>query len=153
MLLSEHFPRVRPLSILATDLCQDVLTVAAAGSFSQLEVNRGLPAPLLVRYFQRQGLRWEVVDAVRTMITFRQLNLARQLPALPDMDIVLLRNVLIYFDDATKAEVLARVAGVMRPGGYLILGSAETSRGVDNRFERVKTDRTVCYRLRGKAES
>ena len=65
----------------------------------------------------------------------------------PPADVVFLRNVLIYFDEATKAEVLARVAGAMRPGGYLILGSAETIRTVDKRYERVQTDRTVCYRL------
>ena len=82
------------------------------------------------------------------MVTFRQINLARPLPRLPAMDVVLLRNVLIYFDEVSKVEVLTRVAGVMRPGGYLILGSAETLRNLDDRYERVQTDRTVCYRLR-----
>jgi chemotaxis protein methyltransferase CheR len=152
MLLLEHFPRVSPASILATDLGHDVLERARSGSFSQLEVNRGLPAALLVRYFRRHGLRWEVAEPVRSLLTFRQVNLARPLKGLPLMDVVLLRNVLIYFDDTTKAEVLARVAGVTRPGGYLILGSAETQRGMDTSYERVTTDRTVCYRLRGRAE-
>jgi chemotaxis protein methyltransferase CheR len=151
IVLREHFPGT-PASILATDLGEDVLAAARAGSFSQLEVNRGLPAALLVRYFRRQGLRWEVTDAVRALVTFRRLNLARPLPALAAMDVVFLRNVLIYFDDTTRAEVLARVAGAMRPGGYLVLGSAENARGMDAGFERVKTDRTVCYRLLGRAE-
>jgi chemotaxis protein methyltransferase CheR len=153
MLLREHFPRISPVSILATDLCHDVLRLAESGSFSQLEVNRGLPAALLVRYFRRQGLRWEVTEPVRAMVSFRQLNLTRPLPALPLMDVVFLRNVLIYFDEATKAEVLSRVAGVMRPGGHLILGSAETLRHLDERYERVQSDRTVCYRLRERADA
>jgi len=153
MLLREHFPGVSPVSILASDLGSDVLAAAEAASFSQLEVNRGLPAALLVRYFRREGLRWEVAGPVRAMVAFRKINLARPLPALPAMDVVLLRNVLIYFDEATKVEVLTRVAGAMRPGGYLILGSAETLRSLDDRYERVKTDRTVCYRLRERADA
>jgi chemotaxis protein methyltransferase CheR len=153
MLLREHFPRISPATILATDLCRDVLDVAEAGSFSQLEVNRGLPATLLVRYFRREGLRWEVTPPVRAMVTFRQINLTRPLPVLPTMDVVFLRNVLIYFDEATKADVLTRVAGVLRPGGYLILGSAETLRHLDGRYERVQSDRTVCYRLRERADA
>ena len=153
MLLREHFPRINPVSILASDVGRDVLAAAEAASFSQLEVNRGLPAALLVRYFRRQGLRWEVTEPVRAMVTFRQINLARPLPAMPAMDVVFLRNVLIYFDEPTKAEVLTRVAGAMRPGGYLILGSAETLRHLDDRYERVQTDRTVCYRLRERADT
>jgi chemotaxis protein methyltransferase CheR len=153
MLLREHFPRIAPVSILASDLGRDVLAAAEAASFSQLEVNRGLPAALLVRYFRRHGLRWELTEPVRAMVTFRQINLARPLPALPAMDVVFLRNVLIYFDEATKVEALTRVAGAMRPGGYLILGSAETLRHLDDRYERVQTDRTVCYRLRERADA
>jgi chemotaxis protein methyltransferase CheR len=153
MLLREHFRLVSPVSILASDLGRDVLALAEAASFSQLEVNRGLPAALLVRYFRRHGLRWEVAGPVRAMVSFRQINLARPLPTLPAMDVVFLRNVLIYFDETTRAEVLARIAGAMRPGGYLILGSAETLRNLDDRYERVKTDKTVCYRLRERADA
>ena len=81
------------------------------------------------------------------MVTFRQLNLARPFDGVPPMDIVFLRNVLIYFDVATKAEVLRRVAQVLRPGGYLFLGGSETTYGIDDSFERVHAGKTVCYRL------
>lgn len=147
ILLQEHFPNAADVSILATDLSREVLRKAASGRFSQLEVNRGLPARLLVRYFSRQGLEWEVAERVRRMVTFRQLNLARPLPALPRMDLVLLRNVLIYFDPPTKAAVLRHVAHVVRPGGYLFLGSAETTYGLDPQWERVELGRSVFYRL------
>lgn len=120
---------------------------AATGRFSQLEVNRGLPARLLVKYFDRHGLDWEVKERVRRMVTVRQLNLARPMPPLPPMDIVMLRNVLIYFDAPAKAAVLRQVARVLRPGGYLFLGSAETTYGLDPQYERVNIGRTVCYRL------
>lgn len=147
MLLREHFPNAPDAEILATDLSQEVLMRAATGRFSQLEVNRGLPARLLVKYFDRHGLDWEVKERVRRMVTVRQLNLARPMPPLPPMDIVMLRNVLIYFDAPAKAAVLRQVARVLRPGGYLFLGSAETTYGLDPQYERVNIGRTVCYRL------
>jgi chemotaxis protein methyltransferase CheR len=147
MLLREHFPNVPDASILATDLSRDVLAKAASGRFTQAEVNRGLPARLLVKHFDRDGLEWQVKERVRRMVEFRQLNLARPLPPLPTMDVVLLRNVLIYFDAATKASVLRQMARVLHPGGYLFLGSAETTYGLDAQWERVAVGRCVLYRL------
>jgi len=150
ILLREHFPNAPEAAILASDLSTEVLHRATKASFSQLEVNRGLPARLLVKYFDRHGLEWQVTERVRRMVTFRKLNLARTLPALPAMDIVLLRNVLIYFDSATKAGVLRQVARVLRPGGYLFLGSAETTYGLDSQWERVEIGRSIFYRLAAK---
>lgn len=148
MVLCEDFAGLASASIMATDLCRDVLTTARSASFNQLEMDRGLPAALRIKYFEQQGVRWRLRDEVRDLVTFRRLNLARPLPALPHMDVVFLRNVLIYFDDDTKAAVLQRVAAVMRPGGYLFLGNTETPSCITERFERVRADRTVCYRLR-----
>lgn len=147
MLTREHFARVPDVTILGTDLSAAVLARARAGRFSQMEMNRGLPARLLVKYFQRNGMEWELVPAVRAMVTFRQLNLARPIEGVPPMDVVFLRNVLIYFDAATKAAVLGRVAQVLRPGGFLFLGGSETTYGIDDSFERVQAGRSVCYRL------
>lgn len=150
ILLLEHFARASDAAILGSDLSREVLERARRGRYTQLEVNRGLPARLLVKYFVRHGLEWQLHERVRRMVTFRQLNLARPLTGVPTMDIVLLRNVLIYFDTATKAAVLREVARVLRPGGYLVLGSAETTYGLDPQWEREEIGRTVVYRRAAK---
>lgn len=141
-------------SILATDLSEEILARARAGRYSQLEVNRGLPAPLLVRHFDRQGTDWAVKDHLRRMVTFRQLNLAEPLPTLPQFDLVFLRNVLIYFDAGVKRHVLAQVRRVLAPDGYLVLGGAETTINIDDAFLRVPIGSSVAYRRKdGKANS
>jgi chemotaxis protein methyltransferase CheR len=148
LLVAEHFPSVPSVTILGTDLSRDVLERAAAGRFTQLEVNRGLPAALLVRHFERHGREWQVKPSIRRMVTFRQLNLTRSLPPLPPMDVVFLRNVLIYFDLPTRAQVLRAVAGVLRPEGYLFLGGAETTHNIHDGYEVVRCGRTVVFRLK-----
>ena len=82
------------------------------------------------------------------MVKFRQLNLARPLHGIPPMDVIFLRNVLIYFDVATKRAGAPEMARVLRAGGYLFLGGSETTYGIDDRFERVSLGRTTCYRCR-----
>ncbi|RKS80190.1 chemotaxis protein methyltransferase CheR [Motilibacter peucedani] len=125
------------LDIFATDISEEMLTRARAGRYSQLEVNRGLPAPLLVKHFSRRGTEWEAAPELRSSIRFQRMNLAAPFPPMQPFDIVLLRNVLIYFDTATKRSILSRVAGVMRPESHLLLGGAETTLGVDERWDRV----------------
>ncbi len=149
MLIREHFPELRGwrVKFTATDLSAAVLAKARSGKFTQLEVNRGLPAPLLVKYFTKVGTDWQVNDDVRGMIDFRELNLIEPWPPLDRPDIVLMRNVLIYFDVPTKREILKRVRGIMSPLGYLMLGSAETTMAIDDQFERVQFARGVTYRL------
>lgn len=147
MLMREHFAQLPDPAILATDLSRPAMAKAAAGRYTTIEVNRGLPARLLVRYFTRDGLEWKIADDLRAMVDFQHLNLATTWPALPQMDVVLLRNVLIYFDASAKAAILERVTHVLAPGGFLILGGAETTHGVDHRFEAVSFDRVMCYRL------
>lgn len=146
MLLASSFPHLTRTSVLATDLSEDVLRRAAAGRYSQLEVNRGLPVTMLVEWFTRSGTDWQLSEKIRRMVTFRQLNLIRPLPTLGPFDIVLLRNVLIYFERAQKQAVLREVARTLRPGGYLLLGGAETTYGLVDDYERVAVGRTVCYR-------
>jgi len=147
LLVREHFPAVADVSILATDISRQVLARAQAAEFSQLEVNRGLPAALLVKHFDRHGLMWRLHDDVRRMVTFRQVNLARALPEIPPMDVVLLRNVIIYFAPEAKKALLERVAGVLSKGGYLFLGGAETTYGLTDRYEQIQIGRSICYRL------
>lgn len=148
MLALEHFPAdARRISIIGTDLAPRVLEQARAGRYGQLEVNRGLPAPLLVRWFDRDGRDWVLKDQVRRMVRFEQHNLVRDAPP-AGCDIVLLRNVLIYFDTGTRAEVLRRVRDAIAPDGALILGAAETMFGLSDDFERAWSGPAMFHRAR-----
>lgn len=135
------------LKVLGTDLNNVVLARARTGRYSQLEVNRGLPAPMLVKHFVRNGADWEVTPTLKQAVTFAQHNLLDSPPVGGPFDVVFLRNVLIYFDLATKREVLRRVRQVLRPGGYLMLGAAETTIGIDEEWDRVTHGRGSVYRL------
>jgi chemotaxis protein methyltransferase CheR len=150
MLLREYFAELSSweLRIIATDLSPDVLAQAQEGRYSQLEINRGLPASFLIKYFTRQGTQWRLKDEILRMVELRQLNLIESWPALPMMDLVLMRNVLIYFDLDTKKMILSRVRKLLQPDGYLFLGAAETTLNIDDHFERAELERSGCYRLR-----
>lgn len=134
--------------ILATDLATSMLERTRTGIYSQLEVNRGLPVQRLLRHFEREGHQWRAKENLRSMIRTQVINLDAAWPAMPTMDVVLLRNVLIYFDVPTKKRILARVRDVLRPDGYLFLGGAETTLGLDDSYERVQVGRAPAYRLR-----
>ena len=129
MMIREHFPLIGgwAIRILGTDISPSMLEQAQVGRYGQLEVNRGLPAPLLIKYFHRAGADWQLDDSIRRMVRFELHNLAAPWPAMPLMDIVMMRNVLIYFDIPTRAQLLAKVRRLLRPEGYLLLGSAETT--------------------------
>jgi len=136
------------VDILATDINEEILERAQRAKYSQLEVNRGLPVTMLVRHFERAETDWRVVAPVRNMVRFKQLNISESFD-LPQMDVVFLRNVLIYFDSATKSQVLQRVRRILRPDGYLFLGGAETTLGLDDGFDRVSAGSCTVYRHRG----
>ena len=150
MTIAENFPELLTwkLHYLATDLCKEALARCKTGRFNQLEVNRGLPASLLVKYFTRQGAEWEFREDLRKRVDFREMNLIKDWHRMPPLDIVFMRNVLIYFDVATKKAILAKVREVLRPGGYLLLGGAETTFNIDDAFERVVFEKTTCYRVK-----
>src|SRR5690606_30410992 len=116
-----------------------------------IEVNRGLPARLMVKYFRQQGVEWQLDDAIRAMVDFRELNLAEPWPAMGQFDVVFLRNVLIYFDRDTKKSILARVRSVLKPDGSLFLGAAETTMNLDDAYERVQLGKSGCYRVKQSA--
>lgn len=136
------------VDIVATDLSEEVLAKARKGEYSQLEVNRGLPVTTLVKHFQRSGINWRINPDLAAMVQFRQLNLMRPFGPVGRFDVVFLRNVLIYFDLATKRDILRRVRQVMAPDGYLFLGAAEMTMGVDDAWERVPAGRSSVYRIR-----
>jgi chemotaxis protein methyltransferase CheR len=150
MLLREHFP-LGPdwtVRLLASDFSQQTLARARQGRYTQMEVNRGLPAPLLVKYFGRVGMDWQIAEELRRMVEFLPLNLIGPWPTLPAMNVVFLRNVLIYTDDETKRIILGKVARLLKPGGYLVLGGAETTLNLVDFFDRVEFGKAVYYRVR-----
>jgi chemotaxis protein methyltransferase CheR len=148
MSLRENFPQLADgwkISILATDLAPAVLAQARAGRYSQFEVNRGLPASYLVKYFTQHGDFWHVNDDIKQMIDFRPMNLAQPWPVLPPFDLVFLRNVMIYFDVETKKSILKKVRACLLPHGYLFLGTAETTTNLDPAFQPVTFGKAVVY--------
>lgn len=148
MLLREHFPQLAGwrVRLIASDLSSAILKKAQQGIFNQTEVNRGLPMQLLLKYFIKQGLNWQIKDEVRKGIEFQEVNLIERWPTLPSMDIVFLRNVLIYFDPATKTNVLSKVRAQMKTDGYLFLGGAETTMNLEVALSRESVGKATCYR-------
>jgi chemotaxis protein methyltransferase CheR len=136
------------VELVATDLSEEMLERSRKGEYSQLEINRGLPATTLVRHFERSGLSWRINRSIRERVEFRSLNLTRPFPPMGRFDVIFLRNVLIYFDLPTKRDVLKRVRQVMAPDGHLFLGAAEMTMGVDDAWERVPAGRSSVYRIR-----
>lgn len=150
MLLAEHFPQLATWQVThtATDLNLDVLERARQGKFSQIEMNRGLPVAYLVKYFEKQGIEWQLKPVIREKVKFEQLNLIRPWPpTMGPFDVVMLRNVMIYFDVEAKKQILGKIRRLLRPDGYLFLGAAETTMGLDEGFARVQFDRAGCYRM------
>ncbi len=133
------------IKILGTDLSGHILDRARAARFLQNEVNRGLPAPYLVKYFSRVGLEWQLRDDVRRLVEFRPIDLRQSMRALGPFDIVFCRNVLIYFDVETKKSILKELRGTLYRGGYLLLGGSETTLNLDNGFQPKAFGRPVLY--------
>ena len=150
MTLCESIPRLSEwkLTFIATDISAEMIARSRAGKYNQIEINRGLPAPLMVKYFEKQGLEWQIKEPLRKMIDFKEMNLTTAWPLFPQMDIVFLRNVLIYFDTDTKRAILGRMRQVLKPDGYLFLGCAESTLSLDDSYERTQIDKSGCYRLR-----
>jgi chemotaxis protein methyltransferase CheR len=149
MLLLEDFPQLASwrVTIHATDLSEEVLARARKGRYTQLEVNRGLPITYLVKHFDKQGLEWELKPRVKERVNFDKLNLVKPWPGvMGPFDLVMLRNVMIYFDVPTKAQILDRMHRVLRSDGYLFLGSAETTMGIHDGYERQPWGKTGFYR-------
>jgi chemotaxis protein methyltransferase CheR len=153
LLLKEFFPELSSwrVNLSATDISQEMLERCRAGRYSQIEVNRGLPTPLLLRWFRQEGVQWQLDEQIRCLVSFSQLNLATPWPAMPKWDLVFLRNVMIYFDDAVKRAILGRVARVLARDGHLLLGGAETTLNLDDSFVRVEGLKAGFYQLKPSA--
>jgi chemotaxis protein methyltransferase CheR len=133
------------VEIVATDLSHEVLEKSKAGIYSQFEVQRGLPIQMLVRYFTQVGELWRLNPDIRAMVTHRQLNLLEDFSHVGTFDVIFCRNVLIYFDQETKAGVFDRLARSIEPDGVLTLGAAESVVGITDAFKPCP-DRRGIYR-------
>ena len=133
--------------IIGTDISSRVVEQARAGLYHPVEVNRGLPAPMLVKYFQRQGLHWQIADALRAMARFHQFDLRTPMVLAGPFDLVLCRNILIYFDLDTKRRILDHIGRALAPGGYLLLGATENLLGVDSRFRSSTIGGILAYQF------
>jgi chemotaxis protein methyltransferase CheR len=147
--LREYFPELAgwKVKFLASDISDQVLARAREGRYNQIEVNRGLPASLMVKHFEQHGTNWQLKPGIRSMVDFLEINLALSWPLLPPMDLVLIRNVMIYFEVETKKAILGKLARLLKRDGYLFLGGAETTFGLDYSFRRVEPLKAGVYQL------
>jgi len=148
MLIAESFPELATwdIKIVGTDISAQVIDYARRGRYRRLEVNRGLPARMLVKYMVRDDDEWEIAPALRSMCEFMCANLCAPLPELPVFDLVLLRNVLLYFPQQDRSCVFSDVYRQMAPGGYLLLGSAEQAEDSTNLFHVQFAEECYYYR-------
>jgi chemotaxis protein methyltransferase CheR len=148
MLIAESFPELATwdVKVVGTDISAQVIDYARRGRYRRLEVNRGLPARMLVKYMVRDDDEWEIAPALRSMCEFMCANLCAPLPELPVFDLVLLRNVLLYFPQQDRSCVFSDVYRQMAPGGYLLLGSAEQAEDSTNLFQVQFAEECYYYR-------
>jgi chemotaxis protein methyltransferase CheR len=132
-------------SILASDISAEALEVARAGRYGPNEVKKGLSAALLDRHFHRRGNQWVIDESLRRLVQFQKFDLLDSPAALGGFDVILCRNVLIYFDEPARQRVCRGLYGVLQDGGWLMLGSAESLMGVNEPFESVKVGRVLLY--------
>jgi len=133
------------IQILGTDFSSQVLERARSGRYQQIEVNRGLPAALLVKHFRRAGVEWQIDETLRKMVRFESIDLRSSMRSLGPFDLVFCRNVLIYFDAATKRKIMKELHGTLFRGGWLLLGGAETAFGAEELFDRQSAGNAVVY--------
>lgn len=152
ILIREHFPQLAnwKVQLIASDFSSKIIARARNGRYNQLEIKRGLPETLRRKYFQQHNNEWQIEENIRSRVEFRSFNLLQSWASLPTMDIIFLRNVLIYFDTETKKAILAKVRQLLSNDGYLFLGGGETTINLDDSFKRVQFNKSVCYKLQNK---
>jgi chemotaxis protein methyltransferase CheR len=140
---------IRPAAfeILGTDISDTALLVASAGRYNQIAMSRGLSEARRTRYFTGGHAVWELKKDLRDRVTFQKHNLLNTFAGLGQFDLVLLRNVAIYFSEAMKRDLLARIAKAVAPGGYLVLGASEAASGYSSAFKMVEHKKAIYYRI------
>jgi chemotaxis protein methyltransferase CheR len=134
-------------TLMGTDLSDAAIVQASAGAYNKFEIERGLPREKLQRYFTPSGGSWKIKDEIRAMATFRRMNLMQPFIGLGKFDIILCRNVAIYFTLEDRKKLFNKIADVLQPDGYLIIGSTESLTGVCPRFVPKRHLRSIYYQL------
>jgi chemotaxis protein methyltransferase CheR len=145
MLLLEEGFKDWNIQILGTDFSPKVLERARSAVYQQIEINRGLPTHLLLKYFRRSGLDWQLSDEVRRMVRFETIDLRKSMRTLGPFDFVFCRNVMIYFDNITKRNIMKELHSTLFRGGWLLLGGSETAFGLDEIFKRQTIGSITVY--------
>ncbi|HEX2957571.1 MAG TPA: protein-glutamate O-methyltransferase CheR [Chitinispirillaceae bacterium] len=153
-MIIHEFSRTNPIfhpsnvEIIATDISPTVLFLAKAARYDTLAISRGLSDEFRNRYFEQSGKVWTLKDTIKNMVTFKKLNLQEDFSSLGHFDIVFIRNVLIYFSDEFKKDVLNRIALRLKPDGFLIVGASESVSSYSNIFSMLTHDRALYYKVR-----
>ncbi|GHF22507.1 chemotaxis protein CheR [Kordiimonas sediminis] len=154
MILKENWFKWKDwnIEIVGTDICTQVLEKAKKGHYSQFEVQRGLPIQMLIKYFTQDGDVWKLNDEIKSMVKYRPFNLLDSYSTLGSFDVIFCRNVLIYFDQKTKSDVLERMRRNLSDQGVLFLGAAETVLGITDAFKPVRGQRGLYVPSAGNVE-
>jgi chemotaxis protein methyltransferase CheR len=149
MLLHDYFPQLSgwACNFLASDFSAQVIAQAQRGTYTPIEVGRGLPPKTLERHFRRDADKWQLSEAVRSKVEFRVSNLIGAWSPMPKMDLILLRNVMIYFDQKTKDRLLDRMCQALRPGGAIFFGASEALIPPPRQLQQHRSGKTVYYLL------
>jgi len=136
------------IRLLGTDISNQAVALASKGSYNAIEIERGMPKDKLMKYFIPDGTTWRIRDEIRAMATFKTLNLMEDFSSLGKYDIILCRNVAIYFNENDKKNLFTRLGKIMETDGYLIIGSTESLTGICQQFEPKRYIRSVFYQLK-----
>lgn len=136
------------LSILATDISPSALHAAKNAKYNPIAMSRGMPSDLKERYFEQQGSTCVLKETIKNMVEFRQFNLQSDFSSLGKFDVVMLRNVAIYFSFDFKVALFKKIAQVLNPQGYLFLGASENLLGCSDDFKMIEHGRCIFYQLK-----
>lgn len=150
IIIKELLPNLKRYNIklLGTDISDEAIAKASYGHYNKFEIDRGLDKEKMQRYFTQNSNSWKIRDDIRAMVMFQKINLMNPLMGIGRFDIVLCRNVAIYFNNEDRKKLFDRIAGVLEPDGYLIIGATESLTGVSQRFEPQRHLRSVFYKVK-----
>jgi chemotaxis protein methyltransferase CheR len=150
IIIKELLPNLKKYNIklLGTDISDEAIAKASYGHYNKFEIDRGLDKEKMQRYFTQNNNRWKIRDDIRAMVLFQKINLMNPLMGIGKFDIVLCRNVAIYFNNEDRKKLFDKIAGVLEPDGYLIIGATESLTGISQRFEPQRHLRSVFYKVK-----